>query len=106
MEIFSNLSFEAVIAFITIANTLLIKLIGFPSQAVMLHKNKSTKGVSTTLFALTFSAYIFWTIHGLIKHDIVLIIGQGIGIIASGIILGQIIYYRSKNKKLEDAAKS
>lgn len=97
-DFLSQYSIEIIIGFLTVANTLLVKLIGFPTQAVNLYKSKSAKEVSLVLFSLSFSAYILWTIHGIFKQDFVLIIGQGVGILTSGFILGQIIYYRRKDK--------
>jgi len=96
-ELFSNVSFEAIIGISTMIWAFVVKLVGFPSQIFKIKKNKSTKDISTAYFLIGFIAYILWTIHGLIKHDIVLIIGQGLGIITSGIILGQIVYYRVKS---------
>jgi hypothetical protein len=35
-------------------------------------------------------------VHGIIQNDMVLIIGQGLGIVTTGVILVQIYIYRGK----------
>ena len=45
---------------------------------------------------LSFIAYTLWTLHGMLQKDAVLAVGQGIGIITTGIILYQIWLYRKK----------
>lgn len=94
MELFT---FAGIIGILTVIVGILVKLIGFPDQIWENYKRKSTKGVSTKLYVLSVTVYILWTIHGFLQDDWVLILGQGLGIITSGIILGQIIWYNSKN---------
>jgi uncharacterized protein with PQ loop repeat len=98
-ELFSNLSLELIIGPLTIAWAFVVKFVGFPSQIKRIHQNKSIKDISTTYFVIGFIAYVLWTIHGIVKQDMVVIIGQGLGIITTGIILGQIIYYKRKDYK-------
>lgn len=96
----SSITFAGVIGFLTLAVGILVKVIGFPAQIKKNSERKSTEGLSTTMILLTFAAYVLWTIHGVLKKDNVLIFGQGVGIITSGIILFQIFKYnRSKDKK-------
>ena len=45
---------------------------------------------------LAFLAYVLWTVHGILQDDWVLIVGQGIGIITTGMILYQIAAYKKK----------
>ncbi len=89
--------FISIIGILTIISTLILKLVGFPHQAKENYIRKSTKGVSTIFFVLAFWCYLLWTLYGILKKDIVIFIGHGMGIIVSGIILIQIIIYR-KNK--------
>jgi len=84
---------------ITLILSILTKIIGFPSQAKLLMKSKKTENISISLYSLTFLAYISWTIHGILKNDYTIIFGQGLGILTSGFVLGQIIYYRRNEKK-------
>ena len=87
----------SVVGILTIVSTLILKIVGFPHQVKENYIRKSTKGVSTIFFALIFWCYSLWTLYGILKKDIVVSIGHGIGIIVTGIILIQIIIYR-KNK--------
>ena len=89
--------FISIIGILTIVSTLILKLVGFPHQVKENYTRKSTKGVSTVFFALVFWCYLLWTLYGILKKDMIISIGHGMGIIVSGIILIQIIIYR-KNK--------
>lgn len=94
---FSNISFVVIIGILTVVMGVVVKIVGFPDQFRINLKNKSTKGLSTLFYILAFVSYLLWTTHGVIKNDWVLIIGQGVGIITTGMIVWQIIIYR-KNK--------
>jgi len=72
-------------------------MVGFPDQFRLNYKRKSTKGLSNLFYSLAFLSYILWTIHGFLQNDWVLIVGQGIGIITTAMIIAQIIIYK-KNK--------
>lgn len=87
--------FASIIAALTLFFGILVKVIGFPAQIKKNHDRKSTEGLSTTLIVLTLVAYVLWTVHGFVKHDVVLILGQGVGIVTTGIILCQIWRYKS-----------
>ena len=89
-----TLSLATIIGFLTISFAILVKIIGFPDQARKNYLRKSTEGISTTFFVLVFISYFLWTFHGVMENDMVLIIGQGVGVITSGIIIFQIIKYR------------
>ncbi len=94
----AGLDIAAVVAVLTVVFGVLVKVIGFPDQMKDNYKRKSTKGLSTTFIVLSFITYILWTLHGIFQKDPVLAIGQGIGIITTGIILYQIWIYRKKSK--------
>ena len=49
---------------------------------------------SSILIILLFLSYILWTFYGFLKNDIFLMIGHGVGIITTGIIILQIIKYK------------
>lgn len=91
-----NVTFAAIIAVLTVVMGIIVKVIGFPDQFRLNHKRKSTKGLSTLFYALAFVSYTLWTIHGIIKNDWVLIAGQGLGILTTGMIIAQIIIYKKK----------
>lgn len=82
-----------IIGFLTVALGILVKVIGFPDQIRRNYQKKSTEGLSTTFYVLSFCAYLSWTLHGILIHDNVVIIGQGLGIITTGAILWQIYVY-------------
>ena len=91
-----TITFAVVIAALTLVVGILVKVIGFPDQFYRNYKHKSTEGLSTIFMLLTLLAYILWTIHGILQKDWVLIIGQGIGIITTALIVIQIYYYKKK----------
>ncbi len=91
------ITFGAIIGVLTVTVGILVKVIGFPDQFRINHKRKSTTGLSTLFYALAFISYVLWTTHGFIQDDWVLIVGQGVGIITTGMIVLQIIIYR-KNR--------
>lgn len=90
----SSFDIAAIVGILTVAFGIIVKIIGFPDQIRKNYNRKSTKGLSTTFIVLSFAAYALWTIHGVIRDDPVLIIGQGLGIITTGVILYQIWIYR------------
>jgi uncharacterized protein with PQ loop repeat len=93
----SGIDVAAIVAVLTIIFGVLVKIIGFPDQMRDNYKRKSTKGLSTTFIVLSFITYTLWTLHGFFQKDPVLTIGQGIGIITTGIILYQIWIYRKNS---------
>ena len=90
------LTIAAVIGFLTVALSILVKVIGFPDQIRKNFKRKSTEGLSTYFYVLSFFVYVLWTAHGFLQNDRVLVLGQGLGIVTTGIILYQIFHYRNK----------
>ncbi len=94
---FSVEAFALIIGILTVLIGILVKIIGFPDQFRLNYKRKSTKGISTWFYVLAFVSYVLWTTHGFLQNDWVLIVGQGVGIITTGMVVYQIIAYR-KNK--------
>lgn len=97
-----TLTFTAIVGFLTVGLGVLVKLVGFPDQMRRNYKSKSTKGLSTAFIALSFLAYTMWTLHGILVKDMVIVIGQGLGIVTTGAILIQIYVYRKANPKSEE----
>lgn len=79
-----------VIACITFIVSVFTKIIDFSEHA------KKVSNVSLSLYVLTFVSYCLWAIHGVLKNDVALIYGQGFGILTTGIIVGQLLYYRKR----------
>ena len=92
----NEITIPTIIGVLTVIVGILVKLIGFPDQFRLNYKRKSTEGLSTAFYLLAFLSYILWTLHGLFEKDLVLIIGQGVGILTTGAIVGQIIWYRKR----------
>lgn len=90
------MTFEQLISILTVITTIAVKTIGIPSQIRKIYRTKSVESISLLHFGLGFLAYVLWTIHGVYKMDWTIIIGQSIGIITSGALLGVIFYYRAK----------
>ncbi|MFY7879658.1 MAG: SemiSWEET family sugar transporter [Lacibacter sp.] len=87
-----------IIGVLTIAASYMIKLIGFPQQAIKIFKSKKTKNVSWFLFLSSFISYILWTYYGYLKNDWVIMWGQSVGILTSGIVLYLLYKFRSNDK--------
>jgi uncharacterized protein with PQ loop repeat len=85
-----------IIGILTTVLSILVKVIGFPDQIQQNYKRKSTQGVSTSFYILSFLVYMLWTAHGILQKDWVVILGQGLGIITTGIIVYQIFIYRKR----------
>ena len=88
-----EVTFAGIIAVLTVAFGVLAKVIGFPDQIRKNYQRKSTEGLSTLMILIGVIGYALWTIHGFIRNDWVLIIGQGLGVVTTGIILAQILWY-------------
>jgi len=89
-----TVSLILIVGIITTIVSILTKLIGLPDQIRKNYIRKTTRGVSSILIILLFLSYVLWTFYGFLKNDIFLMIGHGIGIITTGIIILQIIKYR------------
>lgn len=96
MDLFQTITFASIVGLLTLIMGIVVKVIGLPDQIRKNHKRKSTEGLSTMFMVMTFTAYSLWTLHGILRNDPVLIFGQGVGIITSGIILGQIFIYKKR----------
>ena len=96
MDLFQTITFAGVVGFLTLVVGILVKVIGLPDQIRKNYNRKSTEGLSTTFMILALASYSLWTLHGILRNDIVLIVGQGLGIFTTGIIIWQIFKYRKK----------
>ena len=96
MDLLQSITFAGTIGFLTLVIGILVKVIGLPDQIKKNYKRKSTDGLSTPFMFLSLIAYSLWTIHGIIQKDMILVFGQGLGIMTVGIILYQVYIYRDK----------
>lgn len=96
MDLLQTISFAGVVGFLTLVVGILVKVIGLPDQIRKNYNRKSTEGLSTTFMILALLSYSLWTLHGILRNDIVLIVGQGLGIFTTSIIIWQIFKYRKK----------
>ncbi len=88
------LSFAVIIGVLTTVLSILVKVVGFPDQIRRNYNRKSTEGLSISFHLLSFLVYILWTLHGILQKDLVVTLGQGLGIVTTGTILYQIYIYR------------
>ena len=91
-----DITFAVIIGILTVVIGILVKIIGFPDQFMKNYKRKSTEGLSSMFILLAFVSYILWTIHGYLQNDLVLVVGQGVGILTTGMIVFQLVHYRKK----------
>ncbi len=91
-----ELTIISVVGFFTVILSVLTKIVGLPDQIKINYKRKSTEGLSVIFFALGLSSYVLWTIYGILTNDLVVAIGQGVGVITMGIVAFQIYIYRGK----------
>jgi ADP-ribose pyrophosphatase YjhB (NUDIX family)/uncharacterized protein with PQ loop repeat len=98
MEWINSITLIEVISFLTLLVGVLVKVIGLPDQIKKNYKRKSTEGQAISFWIIAWLAYLLWWYYGVLKHDIVIIIGQGLGVLTTGVILWQVFIYR-KNKK-------
>jgi len=92
----TEISSASIIGVLTVVIGILVKVIGFPDQFRLNFKRKSTEGLSALFYVLAFISYILWTFHGILQNDWVLILGQGVGILTTGMIVAQIVIYNKK----------
>ena len=85
-----------IVGILTTILSVVIKVVGFPDQMRKNFKRKSTEGVSTAFYVLSVITYVVWTLYGLLRGDIVVVISQALGIITTGIIVYQIFIYRRR----------
>ena len=94
-----HISLGSIVALMTIVLGILVKIVGIPDQIRQNFIRKSTEGVSLSNQAIGFLAYIFWTAHGILQHDRVLVYGQILGVITTGIVLYQFAAYRNRKQQ-------
>jgi len=85
-----------IIGILTTVLSILVKVVGFPDQIRKNYKRKSTEGVSTSFYILSFLVYMLWTAHGVLQKDWVVILGQGLGIITTQSFCKTLLIYRKK----------
>ena len=93
----SNITILAIFGFLTVIFSVLAKVIGFPDQIRKNWKRQSTEGVSIIFYVIAFISYLLWVIYGILKYDWVVVIGQGLGVITTGVILWQMYVYSEKD---------
>ena len=87
----------SIIGILTVVSSYALKLIGFPSQIRKMQKAKSVEGLSPWLIIFSFTSYLLWTLHGIIKGDWVLIFGQGIGVVMTLVVIS--FYLKIKKER-------
>ena len=93
------MSFEHFISIATVIATLSVKLVGYPAQIRKVAQSRSEGNLSLTHIGLAFVSYLLWTIHGVLKGDWVIIAGQGLGIVTSGVLFGLLVHHSLRAKR-------
>lgn len=83
-----------IISTLTVIVSLISKVWGFPNQIKLLHKFKRTDNISLVLHSLATLSYALWTLHGVLRNDWFTVVGQGLGVVFSAIIVYLVIKYR------------
>ena len=83
---------DKIVSVLAIGSTIAVSLIGFPEQIREIRKAKHVKALSVLFFCLVFIAFSLFTLHGYLRRDKTVFIGQGLGAIGSGITLAVIFY--------------
>ena len=79
---------------LTGAASLGVKFVGFPSQMRANHKARRQglpAGMVQRLAAGMCAAYLLWVVDGLVNHDWTVVVGQGFGVITTGILVAQAV---------------
>lgn len=95
MKIINSISILSIVGILTIIFSTLVKIVGYPNQIFKNFKQKSTKGLLSSLIILSFLSYFFWCVYGILRKDLVVIVGHSLGVVVTSIVLFQIIKYRT-----------
>lgn len=87
-----------IVSVLTIVISILVKVLGGPDQIRKNYVRKSTKGLSSIFFSLSLVSYLLWTLYGVLKGDWVVVLGQGLGVLITGVVVYQIWIYRGNSK--------
>ncbi|MGQ2982020.1 SemiSWEET family sugar transporter [Flavobacterium sp.] len=63
-------------------------------QAIKVIRTRSTKSLSAPTYAMLFTGLLMWTVYGIIREDLPVILGNVIGAALCGIILGIKLWYK------------
>lgn len=91
------MTYEGIISTLTVIASLAVKIVGAPSQIKLLIQTKNSENISILQWILVVTSYVLWLLHGLVKNDLTIIIGQGVGVLTSGAILFFTLKYRKKD---------
>lgn len=99
------MNIDAVVAVLTTVLSVGVKVIGMPDQIKANRQRKSTEGLSWWFMICTLVSYAMWVVHGVLVHDMSLIIGQSLGVLVSAVIVGQMLAYRKNTNAFTAAEK-
>jgi len=71
-----------------------VKAVGLPDQIRANAARRSTQGLSGPFVVLGGISYGLWTAYGALLGDLPLLLGQGAGLAAMGVIAWQMVRYR------------
>jgi uncharacterized protein with PQ loop repeat len=85
----------ATVAVLTTICSVAVKVVGMPDQIKSNYRRKSTSGLSRWFMLSTLISYALWVVHGVQVHDMSLVIGQGLGVLVTGVVVAQMWVYRA-----------
>ena len=86
------------LAFITTAVNLLLD---FPVQTLASLRNMVPAGLLVGLKLSTLAMYGCWAAYGWARGDVLMLYGQGLALISSMLLLGQLVWIRTRKASLE-----
>jgi uncharacterized protein with PQ loop repeat len=92
--VLDDLSLIWLVGTLTVIISISVKLIGLPDQIRKNYLRKSVKGVSIIFIALLCLSYSMWVLYGILRDDWFIVVGHGLGVITTGIILIQASLYK------------
>lgn len=73
-------------------------------QAVKVIRTRSTKSLSAPTYALLFTGLSLWTVYGIIRNDLPVILGNAVAAVLCGTILGIKLWYKYVAGEKDDTA--
>ena len=88
------------IKILTVMLSLVVTGLGLTAQVRKNYKRKSCEGLSSFYFFVLAISYSFWSIYGVLQHDLVLIIPMTLGMLMSWVVVSQLFLYKRNNESL------
>lgn len=63
-------------------------------QAIKVIKTHSTKSLSAPTYAMLFTGLVLWTLYGILKNDLPVLLGNAVAAALCGVILSIKLWYK------------